>query len=114
MRKQTLNAGRLRHRLRIETLLTTQDPDTGAIAETWQTVADSVACAIEPLSVKDLISAQSVKSSVSVRIVMRWRAGMSQTVRLIGSDGTVYRPLGFMPDPDSGREYLTAPCKVEI
>lgn len=113
MRKPTLNAGRLRHRVRLESLVLTQDPDTGVTSETWQTVVDSLACAIEPLSVKDLIAAQTVKSSVAVRLVLRWRSGLTLGMRFIGSDGTVYRPQGFLPDPDSGREYVTAPCRIE-
>ena len=112
MRKPPLNAGRLRHRVRLERLVVTQDPDTGATSETWQTVVDSLAAAIEPLSVKDLIAAQTVKSAVTVRLVIRWRAGLDLRTRFVGSDGTVYRPQGFLPDADSGREYVTAPCRI--
>lgn len=106
-----LAAGRLRHRLRIEAPQITQDPDTGALTTTWATVAEHVPASIEPLSVKDLIAAQSVKSLVSVRIVIRYRPGMLPNMRLINeADGTIYTPHAFLPDDNSGREYLTAPC----
>ncbi|MFT3850480.1 MAG: phage head closure protein [Propionivibrio sp.] len=67
---------------------------------------------MEPLSVKDFIGAQSIRSEMSVRIVIRYRADLLPNMRFVASDGTVYNPLGFLPDPVSGREYITCPCTV--
>lgn len=106
-----LSAGRLRHRLRIQSPRLIQDALTGSTSTTWTDDA-TVYAAIEPLSVKDFIGAQTVKSQISVRIVIRYRPGMSAKMRFIADDGTVYKPLGFLADPVSGREYLTAPCAV--
>ena len=105
-----LNAGRLRHRVKIEAPTQTQDPTTGKITTTWQTVVENLPAAIEPLSARDLIAAQSLQSKVSVRIVIRYRPGLTPNMRIIGSDGTVYKPVAFLPDAESGREYLTVPC----
>ncbi|CAI09245.1 phage head closure protein [Aromatoleum aromaticum] len=107
-----LNAGRLRHRVTIQAPTRTQDPETGAMTTTWTALA-TVAAAIEPLSVKDYIAAQTLKSKVAVRIVIRYRADLKHDMRLIGPDGTLYIPQGFLPDPNSGKEWLTIPCSVE-
>lgn len=104
-----LNAGRLRHRVRIERPTRTQDPATGDLTTVWAEVA-TVAAAIEPLSARDFIAAQQVQSKVQVRIVIRWRAGLTHDMRLVGTDGTVYTPQGFLADPQTGREYLTIPA----
>lgn len=106
-----LNAGRLRHHLRIEQPVLAQG-ETGTTSTTWTTFVDDVFASIEPLSVKDYIAAQSIKSKVSVRIVIRYRAGLKSNMRFVGTDGTIYTPQGFLADPDSGREYLTGPCTV--
>lgn len=107
-----MNAGRLRHRVTIQAPTRTQDPDTGAMTTTWAPVA-TVSAEITPLSVRDLFAAQAVKSQVQVRIVIRHRAGMRHDMRLVGQDGTVYIPQGFLADPVTGREWLTIPCSVE-
>lgn len=107
-----MSAGKLRHRVRIETPSRVQDPETGAMTTTWTTLA-TVAAAIEPLSVNSFVAAQTLKSKVSVRIVIRYRAGMRHDMRLVGTDGTVYVPAGFLADPVTGKEYLTIPCSVE-
>ena len=107
-----LKAGRLRHHLRLESPTRTQHPTTGEVTTTWTTVVESIACAIEPVSAKDFIAAQAVQSKVTVRLVIRHRAGLKPNMRFVAADGTVYQPHGFLPDTESGREYLTAPCTV--
>lgn len=102
-----LNAGRLRHRVRIEAPTRTQDPSTGAMTTTWQPLA-TVAASIEPLSVKDYIAGQQLKSQVSTRIVMRYRDDITPACRLVDTvKGTTYSVAGILPDADSGREYIT-------
>lgn len=107
----SLNAGRLRHRLRIQSPRMVQDALSGSTSTTWVDV-DTVYAAIEPLSVKDFIGAQSIRSEMTVRIIIRHRTGLLTNMRFVASDGTVYKPLGFLPDPVSGREYITCPCTV--
>ena len=106
-----LAAGSLRHRIRIEAPTRTQDPLTGAMTTAWTLVAE-VFAAIHPLSVSGIIAAQSVKSKIDTRIVIRYRPGMNPSMRLVGPDGTIYTPTGFLHDMDYGREYLTAPCST--
>jgi SPP1 family predicted phage head-tail adaptor len=84
----------------------------GTLTTTWGQI-DEVYAAIEPLSVRDFIAAQTQQSKISVRIVIRYRPGMTIDMRLIGPDGTIYKPLGFLTDGDSNREYLTVPCTTQ-
>lgn len=106
----TLDAGRLRHRVDIQDQLRTQDSN-GDIEVTWEDVWMSVPAAIEPLSARDLIAAKAADSEVSVRITIRYRAGLKHSMRLV-HNGTIYKPEGWLPDKDSGREYVTAPCSA--
>ena len=107
----SLKAGRLRHRVTIqEYVYQGQDPDTGAEIRAWSDVAgcESVPCAIEPLSAREFIAAQSTQSQVVARIVMRYREGLDASMRIVHK-GKIYNPQGFLADADSGLEYFTIP-----
>ena len=121
----TIEAGRLRHRVRIEHLTYLldshgdqyQDPDTGESRPEWVEV-DTVWAAIEPLSAREFIAAQSTQSQITARIVIRYRDGLDASMRLVhvrtGRPDVVYNPAAFLPDVDSGLEYLTAPCSTGV
>lgn len=113
-----LSAGRLRHRVNIQTATYTQDTETGELVPAWANTHSSVPCAIEPLSVKDYLQSQAIQSEVSARIVIRYRTGMTDEMRLVGVCGChkdkIYNPAGWMEDMESGREYLTAPCSQGV
>lgn len=104
-----MQAGKLRHRVTFQSPGMTQDPVTGEMVEGWQDVAGmvKVPASVEPLSVKDFIAAQATQSQLSARIKIRYRAGVVPSMRIIHR-GQVYNIEGPpLPDPDSGREYLT-------
>lgn len=117
----SIQAGRLRHRVRIEEkryLLDSngdvwQDPQTGATRQEW-TLVDEVWAAIEPMSAREFVQSQAMQSQVTTRIVIRYRDGMHAAMRLVhvrtGRPDVVYNPAAFLADKDSGLDYLTAPC----
>lgn len=121
----SIEAGRLRHRVRIEELRylldsngdTWQDDMTGETRQTWQEVA-TVSAAIEPLSAREFVQSQAMQSQVTARIVIRYRDGLNAAMRLVhvrtGRPDVIYNPAAFLPDVDSGLEYLTAPCSQGI
>jgi SPP1 family predicted phage head-tail adaptor len=121
----TLAAGRLRHRVLIERRDflrdsngdVIQDPNTGETSEDWFPVAE-VYAAIEPLSAREFLAAQSTQSQVTARIVIRHRDGLTAGLRLVhmvnGTRGAVYNPAGFLADKDSGLEYLTIPVSAGV
>ena len=100
--------GKLRHRVTLQRNDETQDTDTGAMLQAWVDVA-TVLASVEPLSGREFVAAQAVQSNVSVRIVVRYRAGITPAMRLIHA-GQIHNIAGVLPDQDSGREYLTLMC----
>ncbi len=100
-----MQAGKLRHRVTIESLVETQDATTGAISTAWQAAA-SVWASIEPLSGREFLAAQETQSQIVARIVIRYRADVTTKMRVThGSE--IYNVHGVLPDKVSGREYLT-------
>ncbi|MNL44188.1 Phage head-tail joining protein [compost metagenome] len=84
-----------------------QDDETGEVLDGWVTLWDKVPASVEPLSARDLIAAQAGQSEVSARMVIRYRAGVLPSMRILHR-GNVYNIQGPpLPDPDSGLEYLT-------
>lgn len=105
-----LSAGRLRHRVTIEEPMRTQDPDTGEVTVSWTTVHENLPAAIEPVSVREFISAHQAQSEITTMIVLRYLPGLRPEMR-IRNGATIYAPLGFLPDKASNAEYVTVPCK---
>lgn len=102
-----MNAGKLRHRIAFQSLGITQDPQSGEETKDWVSVWKNVAASVEPLSSRDLIAAQAAQSDASARIVIRYRAGVLPTMRILFR-GELYSIKGPpLPDPHSGLEYLT-------
>jgi SPP1 family predicted phage head-tail adaptor len=105
-----VNIGKkLRHRVTIQQRTNTRDATTGEDVLTWADLYTNVAAAIEPLSVREFITSRSEHTQLTARIVIRYRSGLDSSVRIVHGS-TIYNPQGFLADPDSGIEYLTAPC----
>lgn len=103
-----LPAGELRHRITIEQPTQLQDPTSGAMTPGW-TLFKTVRARIEPLSVRDFIAAKAQQSEISARITIRYQAGITAAMRIRHGD-RIYNITGVLPDPKSGRKYLTLPC----
>lgn len=110
-----LAAGRLRHRVSFERLVSLvdsngeviQDPDTGVISQDWQEVCE-VWAALEPLSGREFIASQAVQSKVSGKFIVRRRTDIDATCRAL-HNGELYQIEAVLPDPESGLEYMTLP-----
>ncbi len=102
-----MRAGLLRHRVEIQHKIAVRDPHTGDLGESvWQLFA-KVWAQITPLSTKDLVAARAAQSEVMARMLIRYRAGVLSTMRIIHRD-EIYSIEGPpLEDPKSGREYLT-------
>lgn len=134
-----LASGKLRHRVRIESPVYTQSTTTGERVRTWATFADNVPAEIAPLSAREFIAAQAPQSQIVARIVIRHREGLTADMRIIhernvyerDSSGnlvfdtngdkivdhvvtSIYNPAGWLPDPDSGLEYVTSPVSLGV
>jgi len=108
-----LAAGKLRHRVVLQELQEVSDSsgnyqnDQGEPNTEWVTLGTYWA-AINPLSAREFIAAQSEQSKISARIVMRFNPVIDATMRLYhAAKGQYYNIEGVIADQDSGVEYIT-------
>lgn len=103
-----MRAGRLRHRVNIQSRPFTQDQQTGdMVPGPWVTVWEKCPAAIEPVSTREFVQAQAEQSEFTARIIIRYRAGVVDTMRVVHGD-TIYAIKGPpLADKVSGREFLT-------
>lgn len=103
---KTLSAGVLRHRVAIDRQDSTQDEATGTMTTTWAEIAASVPAQISPVSGREFIAAAKPGSSITARIQIRYRPNLTAAMR-IRHGATIYQITAILPDPNSGREWLT-------
>lgn len=111
-----LASGRLRHQMALQQQVQVQD-SAGELVIDWATLA-TVWAAIEPASVRAFIAAGAEQSNVIGQVVMRYRAGVNASMRLVhmvdGAAGKIYNIEGVLSDKDSGQEYLTLPVSEGV
>lgn len=101
-----MKASKLRHRITLLTVTTTQSP-TGGNPKTTYIEGPTIWANIEPLSTRDVIQAKAAGSQVTLRCIIRYRKDINSTNR-IKYDGKTYKIDGEpLADKGSGREYLT-------
>lgn len=107
-----MQAGKLRHRVTIQEPVKVQNHETGSVNNSWRDVA-TVWAEVSPLSAREFVAAQASQGEVTTRIVIRYRAGVTRKHRILFRGG-IYNIEGVLPDPKSGREYLTLPCSEGV
>ena len=107
-----MRAGELRHRVVIQSMAETQDPNTGIITSGWATFA-TVWAEVRPLSAREFVAAAAAQSKVTAMIKIPYLAGVKPSMRIVDGAG-VYNVEGVLPDPKSGIEYLTLPASQVI
>lgn len=107
-----MQAGRLRHRISLQSQVETRDTETGAVIVQWVEFAKAWA-AIEPLSAREFVASQAIQSEVVARITIRYRGDITAKDR-IAHNGRIYNIEGVLADKDSGLEYLTLPCSEGV
>ena len=105
-----MQAGRLRHRLILQSKAETRD-SYGATLITWDTVA-TVWGAIEPLSGKEYFAQQEVQSESKVRIVLRYYSGVLPSWRV--SHGGLYYDIEDVLNHDTRNRQLTLMCRQGV
>lgn len=89
-------AGELRHKVELQDLVVTQDPNTGEMVNTWTTIAEPWA-KIAPLSAREFLAASAEQSEVRAKITVRYRHGVNATMRVYYR-GLYYNILGVLAD----------------
>lgn len=109
-----LEAGKLRHRVVIQSPVATQDQDTGEALITWSDIA-TVWAEIAPISAREFVASDREDSKITTRITIRYRDDIDASMRLYHASKDFYYNIeGILSDRDSGLEYLTLPCSEGI
>ena len=95
-----MQAGRLRHRIEVQSAQRTQDPGGhGQEIMTWQT--DSIRSAeVKPLRGRALFEAQQVDNRITTEVTLRWFAGLTPQHRFLFKG----KPLNIVFVPDTGKQ----------
>lgn len=109
-----MRAGRLRHRIAIESRVEVRNADGDLVRVDWPIFADGdgagLPADITALSARELVAAQARQSEVTARIVIRWMPGITEDMRVRRlDDGRLYDIAGLIEDNHSGREWITLP-----
>ena len=98
-------SGELRHKVDLQEPVIVQDPDTGEMETTWETVARPWA-KIAPMSGREFLAAAAEQSEVRGKITIRYRGDVDATMRIVHR-GKWYAIHAVLPDAESGIEHLT-------
>lgn len=106
-----LKAGKLRHIVTVKKPTYTQVAD-GSVTVSFTNLFKCY-CSIEPISVKELILANTTEHKISVRILIRYNSLIDNTCVIYHGD-KIYNIEGIQADTESGIEYLTLACSTGI
>ena len=104
-----MKAGQLDQRVTIQRRTMVQNPNTGAMVETWAPLFTTWA-AVTPLVGREYIAAGALLSEVTARVRMRYRPGITPADR-VSHGGTVYG-IEAVIDVHSSRRELHLMCKA--
>ncbi len=108
----TVQAGRFRFRITIQAKTVGRD-SSGGVTESWANFAKNVPAAIDPVTGRESVSSQQITANVSTEISIRWRPGITATMRILhGND--VYNVEGIVPDSGTGRKIITLLCTQRL
>jgi len=107
----TLRAGRLRHRLVLQSKTYTDDAYGSDSIVGWTTEA-TVWGAIEPLSGRELFAQEQIQAEAQVRIVIRYRGSIDTTWRI--TNGGLYYDIVSIINHDTRDRMLTILCRQGV
>jgi SPP1 family predicted phage head-tail adaptor len=106
-------AGQYRHRVDIQDWVEVRDPETGGYTESWVTAFTNVPALIAPASGREFLAAAAIQSEIIARIVIRQRPGLNAKQRIL-HNGAIYNVHAWLPDTESGRDYVSAPVSLGL
>lgn len=98
-----MEAGQLRHRVTIQTATETAN-GFGELVRSWATYA-TVWAAVEPLSGREYLQGRQVQGSVTTKIRIRERSGVTERMRVSWGSHT-YDIEAVLRDPTNAREIV--------
>jgi len=102
-----MKIGRLRQRVIIQEEVFTKDSITGETTSEWQDVC-TVWAAVEPLKGREFFQALETHAEHTIRIRLRYRAGLSSAMRVQYSSRTLY--IQAIIDPEERHKELQLMC----
>ena len=106
-----MRASKLRQRITVYKQTSGRSPTGAVLPQTWSPFIVLWA-SIEPLSVKDVLIAQTSGSHITARCILRYRNDINSTMQ-ISHNGLRYDIDGDpLPDANSGLEYMTLMLKA--
>lgn len=106
-----MKAGSLRHKITIQENAALNDA-AGSQKPVWVDVC-TVQAAIKPLSGRELIVSQAENSEISVRIVIRYRAGITASMRIVYCN-TIYAIVAPPINTDMRNTELQIMCAAGL
>lgn len=107
----SLNAGRLRHRLTIQTKTVVPDEYGDASTVTWTTLRE-VWGEVSDYGGRELVASGAAVAETTTRITFRYLAGVDESSRIV-HDGRTYDIQRLERDPTL-REFLVAFCREGV
>jgi SPP1 family predicted phage head-tail adaptor len=109
-----MQAGRLRHKVDIEQLVTGSPDQTpeGEPDASWSVLYNDIWAAVEPLSGRELFAAQEHHSEVTTRIRVRYRSDITAKMRAV-FNGENYNILAVI-DPEMRHRELHLMCSTGL
>lgn len=106
-----MRASKLRQRITVYKKTSGRSPTGAALPPTWSPFI-LLWASIEPLSVKDVLTAQASGSHITARCILRYRTDIDSTMQ-VEHRGQRYDIDGDpLPDAKSGLEYMTLMLKA--
>lgn len=87
MSKPLLSIGNLRHRIKLQTYITSKN-SFGEERKVWSDFAE-VSASVEPLSGKELFAAQQLHTESTVQIIIRHLEGVNTQMRVLFKEKTL-------------------------
>jgi len=110
-----MRAGELRQRVTLQEATEVRD-SFGEVTKTWSDVA-TVWASVETLSGREFLEARQLQRATTVRVVIRWREGVTPAMRVRWTDagGTLhtYDVDAVIPDGTQRRQ-LTLMCVEQV
>lgn len=108
-----ISAGRLRHRITIQSRINTQGSNGDVLPPSFVDFATNVPAEFRFLSAREFVAGGTDQSQVVARVTIRNMQGLKPDMRILFRN-VYYDPHGFLPDGESGLVYITIPVSQSL